>query len=389
MFTVPTLADVDKIASLRNPVIRNLQITQCYHELAAGVVARIGPHANWCSFATWASKQAGQTIRKEDLARALEQRLMHARAIGRAINNVAAEAKPSARTRPLATTRRSLFEALNPLAALQRASDAVARGNQKVFAEIGREFAHFCAGCLMDAAPDENHITQFCTNLRPGDPPDGQRYLQQAFSRYYQAMFEGDVKQRTELMLLANLEIGFHEQTRLQPEIQAAMEATKLDGEAITRQILSAVLPSRSRNAYEKMQTRRALGQRSPLDDAINDLLRVLRKHLRLFLTDQLMTLWVPPDTTLRLGDDLSAQFPPVLQRIANPALRALLKQIDPTSDSTSQSGADDWADLPDRLHFIADFFRCYQELPQMQWTPFTPSQVATLKLGKRPSGRL
>lgn len=30
---------------------------------------------------------------------------------------------------------------------------------------------------------------------------------------------------RAQLMLLANLEIGFHEQTRLQPEIQQAMEA--------------------------------------------------------------------------------------------------------------------------------------------------------------------
>jgi len=32
---------------------------------------RCSPGANWCTFATWASRQAGQTIRQEDLARTL------------------------------------------------------------------------------------------------------------------------------------------------------------------------------------------------------------------------------------------------------------------------------------------------------------------------------
>lgn len=30
---VPTVADVDRVAALPDAVIRNLQITQCYHEL--------------------------------------------------------------------------------------------------------------------------------------------------------------------------------------------------------------------------------------------------------------------------------------------------------------------------------------------------------------------
>jgi hypothetical protein len=56
------LAEVRQIAGLRDPVIRNLRITECYARLAAGVQSG---GANWCTFATWASKQAGQTIRKE------------------------------------------------------------------------------------------------------------------------------------------------------------------------------------------------------------------------------------------------------------------------------------------------------------------------------------
>ncbi len=48
---------------LQDAVVRNLQITQCYHELSAVLAGRIAGEANWCAFATWASRQAGQTIR--------------------------------------------------------------------------------------------------------------------------------------------------------------------------------------------------------------------------------------------------------------------------------------------------------------------------------------
>ena len=36
----PTLEDIDRIAALPDPVIRNLQITQCYHELAQVLATR-------------------------------------------------------------------------------------------------------------------------------------------------------------------------------------------------------------------------------------------------------------------------------------------------------------------------------------------------------------
>ena len=66
------LADVEAICRHVDPVLRNLRITQAYHELSAGLAAWAGEAANWCTFATWASRQAGQTIRREDLARTLE-----------------------------------------------------------------------------------------------------------------------------------------------------------------------------------------------------------------------------------------------------------------------------------------------------------------------------
>ena len=112
-----------------------------------------------------------------------------------------------------------------PFDAFELASDAVARGNRKVFAEIGLEFARYLHECDADAAPDSADVAAFLDGLRPGDPPDGQRYLRQAFTRYQQQRFEPDPKRRAELVVLANLEIGLHEQTRLQPEIGEALDA--------------------------------------------------------------------------------------------------------------------------------------------------------------------
>ncbi len=58
-----------------DPVVRYLQITQCYYELSLATAGRLGSGLNWCTFATWASKQAGATIRGEDLKGLIEQRV--------------------------------------------------------------------------------------------------------------------------------------------------------------------------------------------------------------------------------------------------------------------------------------------------------------------------
>ena len=61
----------------------------------------------------------------------------------------------------------------------------------------------------------------------------------------------------------------------------------------------------------------------------------------------------------------------------------------DLTHGSLSDSGAQDWADLPDRLNYIISLFRCYQEHPSLFEPPYTPEQVADLKEGRLPDGRL
>src|ERR1044072_933276 len=140
---MPTPADVRRIAALEDPVIRNLEITWCYSRLAAAMTERSGEGANWCTYATWASRQAGATIRGEDLVDELGRRLAGDRWLLHPI-----------RTLWRRLLRRGVFNratrlgrfvpALHtPFDAFERASDAVARGNKKVFEEIGLEFARY------------------------------------------------------------------------------------------------------------------------------------------------------------------------------------------------------------------------------------------------------
>src|SRR5512134_2316886 len=71
--TIPTVEDVVRIAGISDPVIRNLNITQGYYELSQAMSKYTDGNPNWCTFAVWASKQAGQSIRKEDLSRTFKQ----------------------------------------------------------------------------------------------------------------------------------------------------------------------------------------------------------------------------------------------------------------------------------------------------------------------------
>jgi hypothetical protein len=106
---------------------------------------------------------------------------------------------------------------------------------------------------------------------------------------------------------------------------------------------------------------RRLLSRLTPFDAATSILIAIARQHTRAVITEHLMTIGLPRGERLRLGSDLSGEFPASLKEITNSDLHALLERIDPSPDSLRETGAVDWADLSDRLHFILDMFRCYQ----------------------------
>jgi hypothetical protein len=133
----------------------------------------------------------------------------------------------------------------------------------------------------------------------------------------------------------------------------------------------------------------RVLGRPPALELAVRALLTLVRIAVRHFITETMMTLSLAQDVRLRLWHDLSGEYPSPLRQLTLPDLCGLLKGIDPTYDSLSGSGALDWANLPDRLHYIVELFRLYQQNSALFDPPFTPDQVMALKERRLPEGRL
>ena len=151
---VATEADVSRIAAIGNRVIRNLEITNCYADLSAAFRARTGAGADWCTFATWASRQAGSTIRGEDLLERIERRLGRRSWMLAPLQSLSRMLLRKGLFEQETTFGRVIAAIHTPFDALERSSAAVAEGNLKVFEEIGREFARFLATVPVDARPD-------------------------------------------------------------------------------------------------------------------------------------------------------------------------------------------------------------------------------------------
>jgi hypothetical protein len=380
---VPSVDDVRQIAAIANPVIRNLEITHCYSRLAAAFAARSGEGANWCTYAPWASRQAGRTVRGEDLFEQLGRRLGAGRWL----------------LHPIATLwrrllRRGLFqretrigrltsELHTPFDAFERASDAVARGNLKVFEEIGLEFARYLHECPPDAAAESPPLRRFLDQLRPGDPPEGQRYLRQAFARYERRRLERDPKARAELAVLANLEIGLHEQTRLQPEIREALDAAYATQEDLGRRALEALFPSAAR--WWSVVRRPAAAVVGVVAAGAQ---RSASRLAREVITESFMVLSLP-GRVLALGTHLTDAYPEALDEPADAELTELLARFEPVAPATDDCGARDWSDLHQRMHYIVHMFCAFYLSEQLSRPPFTPEQVASFSHGIVPDGEV
>lgn len=359
--SIPTTTEVAVIAAMEDPLARNYEITRCYHELSAAFAKRTGLCANWCTFATWASRQAGETIRGNDLRNKLEQVLNADAQISEVLHAVLAIAK-GLDVEISIENLRSTATAQWIAKAATRSSAAVARGNKKVFEEIAYEFARFAEQCLTSTSYDASLIGAFTESLRQGDPPAGQDYLKKAFIRYYQSFFEQDAQRATELRYMANIEIGFHEQTRLQPEINEALDAGAVQAEELLEALL-ALLSQRAGFWKRLLLSARLLtGANGLLKQQAEALATKISGRMRQVLTRHLMILTLPPDRCLQLGTDLQMRYPDALVQIKDAELTAFLARIDATPNSVAQSGAVDWGDLTERLHYIADLFRCCHE---------------------------
>jgi hypothetical protein len=190
-----------------------------------------------------------------------------------------------------------------------------------VFAEIGVVFA-----------------TWLDDGVAPSEPP----LLSQAFARYA-------ARRSDEQIVLANLEIGLHEQTRLQPEIREALDA--------------ALAPTRHLLAW-------------PLQ-------RKLTQLSRKVITESLMVLTLPA-VVLSLGRNLEAPG-----EVTDPELRELMGRYEPAPPAVDDCGAEDWSELDQRMHYIVHLFRAHHADGTLGTPPFTPVQVERILAGELPDGDL
>ncbi len=344
-------AEVRRIAALENPVLRNLEITYAYSRLAGELAARGEPGANWCTFATWASRQAGATIRGEDAIDLLQDRLLRNRDL---LHPLASFGRWLLRRGLLdrgSRIGRLMSRLHTPFDAVELASDAVARGNRKVFEEIGYEFARYL---------EADDLDEFLAGLREGDPPDGQALLRAAFTRYAG-------RPGAQAMLLANLEIGLHEQTRLQPEIREAMDAAYTTKEDLGRRLCPNARP-RVRRAAATLA--------APAQRALDALAREL-------ITRSLMVLSVP-GRILALGTALDDPYPESLRELTDAELATLVARFE-----SQPAGTEDWSVFEQRMRYIVHLFRCFQEQRDLFDAPFTPRQVELFLAGRIPDGDL
>jgi hypothetical protein len=376
--TAPDVAEVRRIAAIEHPVLRNLEITHCYWRLAQALAHRTGAGANWCTFATWASRQAGSTIRGEDSIALLRLHLGRRAELLRPIASLWRWLLRRGLLDPATRLGRVVAELHTPFDAVERAGEAVSRGNKKVFEEIGLEFARYLSECPAGAPVESPEVQAFLDALAPGDPPDGQRYLRQAFVRYQ------GVRPDAQSLLTANLEIGLHEQTRLQPEILAALDAPYATEEDLGRRLLELLLPrgTRRRKAVPDRAGAALLGWVGARVE------RAGAELSREVITRSLMVLSLP-GRVLFLGSHLADPYPDALREISDAELAALLAQYEPVPPAVDDCGARDWSVLRQRMHYIVHLFRSAHERTDLTRPPFTPAQLASISAGVIPDGDL
>ena len=327
--SAPSVAEVREICRIENALVRNLRITECYHRLSTAFAVRVGPGANWCTFATWASRQAGCTIRGEDLIDRIGPETPRLwRALLRA-----------GLLDPRTAAGWIVRHVHTPFDAVERASTAVAAGNLKVFEEIAEVFAQY----LED----------------PAFAPD-QPLLREAFAHYSQASETVDFNKRSQLMLFGNLKCGWHEQTRLQPEIASAMKAPLTTVNDLTRRLLPFL--------------------KGPVE-RFTELIQELTCRI---VTRGFMSLRFPDGTRLELGRDLGRQIPTCFDGVDRDPL---LTQFE--NAGCGGEGAEDWSNLEQRMRYISRLFRCFHHEAGLLRAPFDESQRTAMMGGRLPRGVL
>ncbi|HEY1829103.1 MAG TPA: hypothetical protein VGG38_02550 [Acidimicrobiales bacterium] len=357
---------VDEIAAMPDPVLRNLWITQRYHELAIGLRdAALGQDATWCAFAVWASKTAGATIRGDELPARVRELLDGAAPAGAGHHwdsGLEADFIKAVSDTHVAGAVKTVSE---------QVSASIAAGNVLVFAELAPLFAALVAD-ISGAAPEAGGTLDAALARLAGTGTDTTA-VTSAFAAYRRAAGESD---RATLVLAGNILAVSHEQERLQAAITDALNAAVRDvfDGAVDRDLVRH-LPS--------------LGSHHPLRHTLDEMADALEAAWQRALTATMLRL-ITADEALKLDDDVppldGTLFPSALSDLHGCEAGQAYGLWDRTDGTGRPTGAHDWADLPERMNYIATLFRSRQQHPPLFSPPFTPAQLDDLAHGRLPA---
>jgi hypothetical protein len=362
-------------------VVRNLLITQRYHDLSRALADTIdGGNVNWSTFATWASKTAGQSIRNEEVPPFVvevvsdaEDDVMHP------FGKIESEIQ-----RVIATTGFHVSFLLAPIEdTLKTVSTSISAGNLKVFRELAPQFERFVQSFRGDTAPTQGKLDDWLQPLSKdpttADGP-GQALLRDAFTAYVAAIRATDPVVKARLVLLGNCLIGLHEQTRLQPQIEGAMDAPIDD---ILKRHLHASLgvgAGSDAGVFGRLV--------SAIEQPLLHLTDIVEDIWERVATRFLMSLALPGGASLPLGRNIPKEaaarpyLPVALQNITEPVdLVKLLAAYDRARGATNIGSASvDWRALEDRMNFIVNLFRSRQQDEELWGQPFSDEQRANIE---------
>lgn len=346
----PTASEVESVILETDAVACNYGITRLYYRIGMGLARMLGEeNVNWPLFGARASYTAGAAIRKETLTPPN---------LGVGIPPLRFVARMAERHFRDSGLNRRLQSTLSTVSA------AIAAGNLRIFAEIGSVVGRFLRTFGEDEAYDQAKLDAFLETLVPGPVElGGQDLLGEGLTSWYRARFEKDPDRKAERILLGNCLMGLHEQTRVQPDIEEALEAplrlTVGDelGRWVSRSPVLQHLPGRAR-------------LRGVADRLEHAFLRSVARTLRRGITRYFMRFQLP-DGDLRLGRSvrrsLSTPLSEELATIELPELRSFLERQGGFRDR----GATDWSSLEDRMRYIIVLFRRAQTDRRLFEPPF------------------
>jgi len=115
---------------------------------------------------------------------------------------------------------------------------------------------------------------------------------------------------------------------------------------------------------------------------------RFARDLTRRILSEAFMVLRMP-DGVLALGANLDVPVPAVFEVLDEPDLLVLVNSVEPPVGVCDDSGAEDWANLHQRMHYIFHLFRGFHERPVLFDAPFSAAPVEAIRAGRIPAGLL